>query len=103
MKIIKHYELKIDFDSINYRTIKFYIPENFTFLDVRLTSLRNLRLSIIVDENDLDCQEFELYLLITNNYVSNDIEYIKTVSFFEYIYHVFRKRNTKLHLEPSPA
>lgn len=103
MKIIKHYESKIDFDSINYRTVKFYIPENFTFLDVRLISLRNLRLSIIVDENDLDCQEFELYLLITNNEVLNSMKYIKTVSFFDYIYHVFRKRNTKLHLEPSPA
>ena len=102
-KLIKHYESKIDFDSINYRTVKFYIPKNFTFLDVRLTSLRNLRLSIIVDENDLDCQEFELYLLIANNEVLNSIEYIKTVSFFDYIYHVFRKRNTKLHLEPSPA
>lgn len=103
MKIIKCYESKLNFDSLDYRTIKFYIPKNFTFLDIRLTSLRNLRLSIIVEENDSDCQEYEFYLLITSDHVSNNIEYVKTVSFFEYIYHVFRKRNTKLYLEPTPA
>ena len=103
MKIIKHYESELNFDLLDYRTIKFYIPKNFTFLDIKLTSLRNLRLSIIVEENDSDCQEYELYLLITNDYVSNNIEYVKTVSFFEYIYHVFRKRNIRLYLEPTPA
>jgi hypothetical protein len=105
MKIIKHYESKIEFNLIDHRNIKFNIQENFTLLDIRLNSTEEVRISVIIDHEEYKHKkiEFELYLLVSQDHIPDNFKYIKTIEFSEYIYHVFRKTNYKSFLECTPV